>query len=526
MEIRSEAAVAWLRSNGRFYYHADPDKRGLQTDMYYDSRRRKLWRIEDEAYQCLLSYTSGVNRSTSEWRHLIARVHDEVMASDHGSPVLPAKYFARRHGKTYVSCGDGVMARISQGTVEMVDNGTDGVLFTASRTLAPWRLLDGPGRDPFAACEVFSAATYSSQHGVDLARVWLLGAVCGIDAKPPLLLSGAAGGGKTAYVNGIYELLGMRRQMTVIQSGDRGQEAFCIALDLGGIVCIDNLDDDVKWFPKAAEGMSTGTSMMMRRMYSQEMIDFKPDASLVITSVEGRFGSSVALTDRLVIVRFDRVDRRKNSDMADLLEQVRGVRDECMTWICRVIASATAQEAPEIPDAINRRYPGWASYGARFGRVIGRESEVIDAMREAEHDKALYNLQHDWLGSILLAIIEDGEVWTGTISDLVDTICQRAGLNEREQSNLSAVRIGKRINAMWSHLVEVMAASRRIVSGYPTYTLHGNVVRMVRMEEENQESRTPAPAHVRMHACESRDMCAISSPSSPLESDDIGMGEI
>jgi hypothetical protein len=82
------------------------------------------------------------------------------------------------------------MVRISAAGVDMVDNGTDEVLFPYGSTLAPWSLTDPA--DPFETCSLFRRyVSCTAPHGRLLFKLWACSLLPSDQrTKPPLTASG------------------------------------------------------------------------------------------------------------------------------------------------------------------------------------------------------------------------------------------------------------------------------------------------------------------------------------------------
>jgi len=87
----------------------------------------------------------------------------------------------------YLSSGDGQAVKITPADVATVDNGADGVLFAAGRTLAPWTLTEP--RDPLEACALSRTVRTGAAHARELLRLWLYSLPSNPRSKPPLALA-------------------------------------------------------------------------------------------------------------------------------------------------------------------------------------------------------------------------------------------------------------------------------------------------------------------------------------------------
>ena len=140
--------VEALGKVGRFYFHAD--LRDFDSAMYFDSHRKRLERVRADSFAAWVSEWLNINRADPLFRFILSAVETESLSGAGTVGIVPASFWAARLGAIYLSCGDGSAARITARGVELVDNGTDAVLFAAGRTLAPWKLTDSV--DAFRRC--------------------------------------------------------------------------------------------------------------------------------------------------------------------------------------------------------------------------------------------------------------------------------------------------------------------------------------------------------------------------------------
>ena len=91
---------------------------------------------------------------------------------------------------------------------------------------------------------------------------------------------------------------------------------------------------------------------------------------------------------------------------------------------------------------------------------MGRESEAVAAMRAAESDKSLFNIENDWVGASLLELLQSGP-FEGSARDILDALKEAdPGL----EGKLSTKRLGKRISKLWPHLENVFDARQFVDS--------------------------------------------------------------
>jgi hypothetical protein len=457
----AQAVLEALHARGRFFHHGE--YRDHATAMYFDTRRKLLLHIADSPFQSWLADYIGVNRTDRTFAFIFAAVEDATLNDPRSIGLLPDTYWARRGDAIYLSNGDGLAVKITAGKVETVDNGTNDVLFAAGRTLRPWTLTTPA--DPFAACRVFAGMKAATSYGLDLLRLWATALPSGQRCKPPLVLAGAVGSGKTRTALGLQELFGLPPR--IIVPTEAGETDFWTSLDAGGLLVLDNADTRLRWLADALAAAATDGSREKRRLYSNsEIVQHRARAWVCVTSANPTFGADAGLADRLLVERLDR--READTAESALSDEIAAARDAGLSWIAHVLADALADEAP-VPGNLNRRHPDFADLAVRIGRAIGREAQAVAALGAAEADKSVFNLECDEAGAALLALIEAEGSFTGTAAELVPK------LPELNPDYWTAKRLGKRLNRIWPHVASVFkATAEKGHGGVLTYAFRPN----------------------------------------------------
>lgn len=459
----SNEVVSALAARGRFYFHAD--LRDFDSAMFFDNGRKRLERIRCHAFNAWVSEWLQVNRADALFKHIAAAVETAALSSPHTNGILPEAFWASRPGAIYISNGDGQAAKITAQGVALVDNGTDGVLFAAGRTLAAWKLTEP--QDLFETCRLFRDAHCTASHGKDLLRLWLYSLPSNPRSKPPLCLPGPVGSGKTREAKGCAEFYGLPFVAHKVEESK--EDDFWPCVDAGGIFTLDNADTRCRWLADALANAATDGCSQRRRLYTNsETVILRPRAWLCVTTANPTFAADSGLADRLLVVRMDRRDDDETSDAA-LSEEIAINRDAGLSHVAQTLRTALADTEP-TPANLNHRHPDFAALAVRIGRALGREAESIAALQAAEADKAVFCLENDPIAAALLLHLRDVRTFTGTAADLAPKLIAVDGdLADR----LSARRLGKRLIALWPHLKATLATAKceKDRKGFSVFTL-------------------------------------------------------
>jgi hypothetical protein len=358
------------------------------------------------------------------------------------------------------------MAKITPKGVEMVDNGTDGVLFPADKTLDPWELTSTP-RDPFINCAIWKEMEVADPRDRVVFKLWALGLPLNNEAKPPLCVTGGAGSGKTTAVRGLFRLYGITQRNLTVDTSEKGAQSFWVSLNAGGLLLLDNMDTSVKWFANAAESASTGADFEAKRLYTDsELVRLKPRAWLAVTSLRPAFASSAALADRMLFVSLLRRPDKATKE-SEIYSEVSAIRNDGMTFVATTIRKVLADTWNG--DSPNRRHPDFGKSAIRIGRVLGIEEEAVKALKAVESDKYLFNLKNDPFGEIWMRlIIRPGEFDSAA---LFAKMREQMGEEYIRNSKWNPVKVGKAIDRLWESLRFCYKIDRRFVRGRAIYSV-------------------------------------------------------
>ena len=457
----AKRVVEALAKLGRFYFHAD--LRDFDSTMFFDTQHKRLERIRSDPFGAWLSEWLSVNRADTLFRFILAGVETAALSSTHTTAIVPESFWAARPGALYLSNGDGSAVKLTANGFELMDNGTDGVLFAAGQTLAPWKLCEP--QDPFETCSIFKSVQCAATHGPDLLRAWIFSLPTVPASKPPLCLTGEVGSGKTRLARGIAELFGL--PIVVNQVEETREDDFWVNLDAGGLYTLDNADTKIRWLANAVSNATTAGCSKRRKLYTnRDTVLLRANAWLCVTTANPTFASDAGLADRLLVERMTR--RTEETSDAKLTEEILVARDAALTHIAATLQKALADPTP-VPAGLNQRHPDFATFAVKIGRALGRETEVIAALQTAEADKSAFCLENDAIGIALLGYVREAGSFTGTAAELAPRLSE---FDPELKDRLSAKRLGRKLSMLWPHLEKGFAVAKKETNrkGFTVFT--------------------------------------------------------
>jgi len=449
----AKAVVQALSRRGKFFFHGE--RRDFESAMFFDNERKRLERIRSDSFLAWVSDWLRVNRADVLFRYISSEIETAALTESLSMGIIPEAFWAARSGAIYLSNGDAGVAKITPGAVKLVDNGTDGVLFSAGDTLKPWELAEAV--DPFETCSLFRKANCAAAHGSDLLRTWILSFPTNPPCKPPLCMAGDVGSGKTRLAKGVAELYGI--PFTANNVDDFGDENFWVSIDGGGLFTLDNCDTRTKWVADAVSAAATDGCRDRRKLYTDiDRVKLRARAWICLTTANPTFAGDTGLGDRLLVVR---MNRRTDETLDSLLsDEIKQHRNSGLSFIARALA-ATLADHKSVPTGLNKRHPDFAAFAVKIGRAIGRGQQAVDALQIAEKDKSLFCLENDYIASALLDFLAATKGFTGTAKELRGKLVEFDSGFINEEGKPSAKSIGGRLRALWPHLENMLAIAKQ-----------------------------------------------------------------
>ncbi len=458
VRIKAWSAALWLLMRGSFFWHSDNEK-DFSYAMFLDRDKDecRLMRVMSNEFFAFVGAAArleDIDPKKGDMAKILGLVKQIAVDPEYSSGVKPGNSWERQGDAVYISNGDTAMCRVKDGKCEMVQNGTDGVVFLRGNTLAPWKLVDGDGMDPFAEAPIFKDASWTDESGPMNMRLWVVNLFAQHRTKPILLITGKAQSGKTRMACAVKEILGVRRRGKAdkapldVEEDDKGREAFWIAINNGKVEIFDNLDTKIKWVSNAFQNAATGGQMKRRQLYSDDGESiYDANASIILTSNNPLFSTEGdgGMADRIITLNLaSRSWSAEDSIDADIAAH----RDDYLTWIARTLAKALQDKEP-VDASMNRRHPAYGEFSVRIGRAIGNEAGVVKALGAAEANKAILPLLNDPVAKGILEVLKSKSwEWEGTAGELSELIVARQGDDEDEKTKsiYSSRRVGKALN--------------------------------------------------------------------------------
>jgi len=286
---------------------------------------------------------SGINPTEPAFQWLLA---DLQKRASKGRSVRLARYSTVVNDILYISCGAASLVRATAaGALELLPNGTDGVLFAADAVMPAW----DPTVDPIDPLMIkgfrppldapVESEHYTPEVQTLLYSAWLVCLIAGIRPLPILAAIGQKGAGKSTLMRSIIRLwMGPTADLADPNLNDRDFVACVTKLP---ILVIDNLDNDPQpWLRDAMASAATGQMITRRTLYTDLSLTRRPaTAALGVTTRTASFAQRPDLQERVLPVFTGRPPARRSPDRT-LMSEVAAARDGCLVWLAETAVAS------------------------------------------------------------------------------------------------------------------------------------------------------------------------------------------
>lgn len=394
-----EATINQLKKQGTFYnVKVGHDSVDL---LYLKSSTHIVRSIKNKQFRAELAEQLGLAMSDKKYIHTFERLESGLLASGDIQVVRPRKYWHSIGDAIYISCNDHEMVRITSGSIEVVANGTDQVIFQPEAVLEDWTYVEE--NYGFWKNQLWRDSTIKTNEEKYIAFAWTTLLPFSQGNKPILCVTGGAGSGKTKISKGAIWLWGVPDiSIQPLQDENKGMDNFGIGVDHGGIVLMDNVDTVYKWLPDALAKYSTGEIIRKRKLYSdKEQVELRGDAALVINSVKPYFASDPGCNARLLVVRMNSREGKEERDKdSELKEDILQHRDAALSSICRLLQKVLADKVP-VKVNLGLRHNDWGELAVKLGRALRKESFATTALLKNQDNQADIVLENNALATTI-----------------------------------------------------------------------------------------------------------------------------
>ena len=381
-----------LKKKGRFLL-ADGEP------YYFDRDNRTVFELKSREMRQLLNRSYKINATESFSNFLLAEMEAESYGNGEQAKVSTFSYYDPEANLMFLDLGKGRMLKLAGNTIEQVDNGTHGVLFTPSTHSEPWEYLPdwsqcgesgGTLLGESLIRSVNFAAGENSAHSAEdqqlLLLLWLLSiAFQSIQpTKPVAVTLGERGSGKTSVFRRIGRMLyGPAFEVEGITRD--GEADFYVSITHSPFCAFDNVDQRIPWLEDAIARAATGMKITKKVLYTtNDQATYRPDCFLAFTARTPRFRRD-DVASRILTFQLEPIEITIPENV--LLRQVDQDRDKLMSEYAIILNRVVATTDFRVTNT-DLRLADFANIATRIGVALNQADDVrrvLSGLNTSQH---------------------------------------------------------------------------------------------------------------------------------------------
>jgi hypothetical protein len=319
-----------LHQSGNFY-------NDTRCAYFFFENEKQLVEIGEKNNDFMLMLDRyGINRAEKLFEFIFEDLFKESFKIGEETDIHRLAYYNQETFTVYLFNHNNQIYRISPDEIELVDNGTDGVLFLSDTKTSPFdgslpelsisRLDDTTFSDINFDPDVLSP---NERRALFILWFYCLFFESIMPTKPILTFLGEKGSGKTTALRKVGLLL-FGKDFNVASLSDDPKD-FDAAVTNSHYVVIDNADDRKSWLDDKLAVSATGGNVTKRELYTtNRLVDFPIRCFLAITARTPAFRRD-DVADRLLIMRVGRIRDFKSEKR--MISEVLKDRDVIMSEV-------------------------------------------------------------------------------------------------------------------------------------------------------------------------------------------------
>lgn len=351
-----------LNTRGCLYWDTE-----RQEALYYDGRNIIPMNPTSQRWKTLLNIHYWIVDGEAEFKAINETL--TAFVNDRGVPVVPrtSYFWNKTEGLLYVYNGEGYVYRLDGEQIELVRNGTDGVLFRDLPNMEPF-IAEPPTDDTPSLVEALfglpnydeQLARHSKEQAIAMFQLWTYSLFFSeyMDAQPHLIIAGPTDSGKSLALQAVGELL--LGSNTTVSAVPTDRDTFETIVSNAHHVFLDNVDTPNKWMEDALCEVATGIQFTRRKLYTtNDHVSYKVKCHLGMTTRNHWFTRGDVAT-RLVVLYVDRRGEKISPTL--LLDRIRNNRNQLWWLLLNDLNKIVATLKTWRPKQHNLRMAAYADF--------------------------------------------------------------------------------------------------------------------------------------------------------------------
>jgi hypothetical protein len=397
-----------IAERGQFYHDG-------QSAYFFFSMEKQLVEIHTDSQELvLLMDCYGINPAEGIFKYILKDLWAKALKYGKKTCVHQIPYYNPATFTLYVFNNDNQIYRVSPTIIDLVDNGTDGILFLKNPKAQPFHVelpIHQPDEsllDKLILSGInFNTDSLSAKQQCIIVLTWIMSFFFEsiMPTKPILAFLGPQGAGKTHVFRKIGKiLLGEKFDVTKMTNDPKD---FDTAVSNSPYVALDNVDDRCPWLNDKLATVATGGVITKRVLYTDnKSLDIPTHCFLAINSRSPHFRRD-DVADRLLIINVDRYPSFKKEGR--LLDEIIKNRDLLWTEILSCLQDATRALQENDNYIIDGcfRMADFFDFAIKNARQAGVEEEVRNIFDVLTNEQSYFTLEGDQIFDLLMKWASD-----------------------------------------------------------------------------------------------------------------------
>lgn len=447
----SSLIINHLQKIGTFY-------RTLTDYYFFNNKTKQLLNIESDEFNALLNRCSSLNPTEIEFRFVKEEIKALIVSENRLVEIHRFAYYNKASFCLYIYNNAQQIYKLNGHSIELVDNGTDEVLFFDDNYADPINIKRNPNNENLVETLVVNRVNFSHGNGISLSpdeqrillKIYLYTPFFQsiIQSRPILAFIGPKGSGKSHLCRSIGKvLIGAKFDVNPIST----DEAYYTVVTNNTLAAFDNVDGKISWLNDALAITATGGYLEKRELYTTNRnVKFKLEAIIMINSRNPHFKRD-DVADRLIILKLDRFEHFESGErlIRDLVDHRDQIWNELLHNLNRIVKifrdNHTRLSTPF-------RMAEWAEIGLKIAKCFGQDEMFLTILKKMSLTQSHFTLEDDVLWEGLQKWIPKNRGREVTASALYHELADLVGKDRWRFHYKSPIALGKRLKNVVSNL--------------------------------------------------------------------------
>jgi hypothetical protein len=464
-----------LERVGRFYTD------GCAAYFFFETDKHLIEiNPEGEGFRLLL-YRYGINPIESIYRWIAEELRNVALSKGERAEIHRLSHYDSRRFTVYFYGGNNRVYRISCDRIDLVDNGTDGVLFVSDPRCKAFERVpvpDGPSRftEIITSKINFADDVLTAGERQRIFELWFYSTFFEsiMPTKPIVAFIGPKGSGKSITLRKTGMLLfGERFDVTPLTNDSKDFDA---AVTNSPFVAFDNADHKCAWLNDRLATVATGGVIKRRELYTTNRLVEIPSRCFVgITAHTPHFRRD-DVADRLLIMKVERFEEfvAEKTLLAEVVARRNDILSEVIEKLQRIVRALRAEQG--VDDSSAFRMADFADFAVKVARHEGWGEQLRRIFEKLGHEQSEFTLEGDPIYETLSVWAAENPGHEVTYKDLwaeLKTVADHEGIDfhEYETNARAFVRRMPNIRSNLEEFFEITDIARGSRKVYHTFRL-------------------------------------------------------